>query len=281
MPAAQPAAAARTVVPGSLRRAPRRHVHAHRHVPAAARGRLHSLRYIALWCTEPWAWNLWPLLDEAIRSGGNVFEDVHGRELFDHLGENAPESGHMVNRAMTTSARSRRGTSPRFDLGDVSSVVDIGGGQGHVLAGLLEKYPDLHGTLLGLPGVVENADPRLWEGGAPAGPGSAPGTAARTVPVRADLSLIMNVLEREDDSTRRVLADIRAARSTRRRHGETRRRHPDDAVHHGHGPAAPQRWRRRAHPEEHDRPAGRRGPGHRRGPAGRRLPARLRAHRPG
>lgn len=173
----------------------------------------HSLRYIALWCTEPWTWNVWPLLDEAVRTGGNVFEDVHGREFFDHLGEDAPESAHVFNRAMTTSSeQSARDVAALLDLGGVSSVVDIGGGQGHVLAGLLEKYPDLQGTLLDLPGVVENADPRLWEGGALAGRVRlVAGDCRQDVPARADLYLIKNVLEWDDDSTRRVLANIRAA----------------------------------------------------------------------
>ncbi|WP_282956793.1 methyltransferase, partial [Streptomyces prasinus] len=85
-------------------------------------------------------------------------------------------------------------------------------GQGHVLAGLLEKHPDLHGTLLDLPAVVENADPRLWENGTLAGRVRlVAGDCRRDVPVRADLYLLKNVLEWDDDSTRRVLANIRAA----------------------------------------------------------------------
>ncbi|MHC3452465.1 MULTISPECIES: methyltransferase [Streptomyces] len=173
----------------------------------------HSLRYIALWCTEPWTWDVWPLLDEAVRSGGSVFEDVHGREFFAHLGEDAPESAHVFNRAMTASSeQSARDVAALLDLDGLSSVADIGGGQGHVLAGLLEKHPDLHGTLLDLPAVVENADPRLWENGALAGRARlVAGDCRRDVPVRADLYLLKNVLEWDDDSTRRVLANIRAA----------------------------------------------------------------------
>jgi hypothetical protein len=31
-----------------------------------------SLRAITLWCTEPWTWDAWPMLDEAVRTGRNV-----------------------------------------------------------------------------------------------------------------------------------------------------------------------------------------------------------------
>ncbi|MFI9820555.1 methyltransferase [Streptomyces sp. NPDC052013] len=173
----------------------------------------HSLRYIALWCTEPWTWNVWPLLDEAVRSGRGVFEDVYDREFFEYLNEAAPESAHVFNRAMTTSSeQSARDVARLLDLGDVSSVVDIGGGQGHVLASLLEKHPHLHGTLLDLPGVVENADPRLREGGTLADRVQVvAGDCRETIPVTADVYIIKNVLEWDDDSTRRALANVRAA----------------------------------------------------------------------
>ncbi|NBM16259.1 methyltransferase [Streptomyces sp. GC420] len=173
----------------------------------------HSLRYIALWCTEPWTWNAWPRLDEAVRSGRNVFQDVYGKEFFEYLHEDAPESAHVFNRAMTTSSeQSARDVAELLDLSEASSVADIGGGQGHVLASLLEKHPGLHGTLLDLPRVVGNAVPQLREGGALADRVRiVPGDCRREIPVRADVYIIKNILEWDDDSTRRTLGNVVAA----------------------------------------------------------------------
>ncbi|MFJ4888785.1 methyltransferase [Streptomyces sp. M41(2017)] len=173
----------------------------------------HSLRYIALWCTEPWTWAVWPQLDEAVRSGDNVFENVYGREFFTYLNEEAPESAHVFNRAMTTSsAQSARDVAELLDLEGVTSVADIGGGQGQVVASLLEKHPALHGTLLDLPGVVENADARLREGGALAERVRiVPGDCRQDIPVQADVYIIKNILEWDDESTRRALANVRRA----------------------------------------------------------------------
>ena len=56
-----------------------------------------SLRHISLWCTEPWTWSVWPQLDEAVRSGRNVFEDMYDREFFSYLNEEAPESAYVFN----------------------------------------------------------------------------------------------------------------------------------------------------------------------------------------
>ncbi|MEV6318132.1 methyltransferase [Streptomyces sp. NPDC051776] len=169
-----------------------------------------SLRYIALWCTEPWTWDVWPRLDEAVRSGKSVFPDLYGKEFFTYLHQDAPESAHVFNRAMTTSSRqSAEEVAELLDLTGVTSVVDIGGGQGHVLASLLERHPELCGTLLDLPEVVENADPRLKEGGPLASRARIlPGDCRREVPVQADMYIIKNILEWDDDSTRRTLRNV-------------------------------------------------------------------------
>ncbi|MEU9734285.1 methyltransferase [Streptomyces sp. NPDC048002] len=169
-----------------------------------------SLRAIALWCTEPWTWDAWPKLDEAVRTGRNVVEDLYGKEFFPYLNEDAPESADVFNRAMTTSSvQSARDVADFLDLSGAKSVADIGGGQGHVVASLLEKYPSLHGTLLDLPRVVENADPRLRPGGALADRTRlVPGDCREAVPFRADVYIIKNILEWDDDSTTRLLRNV-------------------------------------------------------------------------
>ncbi|MGW1172932.1 methyltransferase [Kitasatospora sp. NPDC002543] len=169
-----------------------------------------SLRYISLWCTEPWTWEAWPKLDEAVRSGRNVFPDLFGKEFFDYLHNDAGDSAKVFDKAMTTSSRqSAEDFAEYLDLTGIDSVADIGGGQGHVLASLLEKHPALHGTLLDLPKVVAGADPRLQDGGAfSARARLVPGDCRVEIPVRADLYIIKNILEWDDDSTRRTLTNV-------------------------------------------------------------------------
>ncbi|MFI7099534.1 methyltransferase [Streptomyces sp. NPDC050161] len=169
-----------------------------------------SLRYISLWCTEPWTWDAWPMLDQAVRSGRSVFDDLYGKGFFEYLHQDARDSAQVFDRAMTTSSRqSAQDVAGLLDLTGVATVVDIGGGQGHVLAGLLEKHPDLEGTLLDLPDVVANADPRLRDGGPLAARARIlPGDCRSAVPVQADLYLIKNILEWDDESTRRTLRNV-------------------------------------------------------------------------
>jgi hypothetical protein len=172
-----------------------------------------SLKNIALWCTEPWTWQAWPHLDDAVRSGREIFPDVFGKGFFDYLHTDGVESARVFDRAMTASSRSAAADLAEYvDMTGIARVADIGGGQGHVLAGLLEKHPDVHGTLLDLPAVVAGCDARLREGGALASRATlVPGDCRQAIPVQADLYIIKNILEWDDDSTRATLANVMAA----------------------------------------------------------------------
>ena len=54
-----------------------------------------------------------------------------------------------------------RALGDRLDLAKAGSVVDIGGGPGTLLLGLMQRWPHLRGTLLELPDVIVHAEPIL------------------------------------------------------------------------------------------------------------------------
>jgi hypothetical protein len=174
-----------------------------------------TLRHIALWCTEPWTWQVWPRLDEAVRTGEGVFPGVFGQGFFDYLHSDSDgrASAQVFDQAMTSSSRqAAQDLTEYVDLTGVTSVADIGGGQGFVLAGLLERDPALHGILLDLPAVVAGADPRLRDGGPLAARARlVPGDCREGIPVRADLYILKNILEWDDESTRATLRNVVAA----------------------------------------------------------------------
>jgi len=132
-----------------------------------------SLKYLMLWFTAPWAWQVWPRLDEAVRTGKAAFPEV-------------------------------------FGLTDVRTLVDVGGGQGHLVATLLRRYPQVHAVLYDLDTVVSGAVAEIREGGALAERCQVVGGDCRVdVPADADLYVFKNVLEWDDESS---LAALRAVR---------------------------------------------------------------------
>ncbi|MGH3770141.1 MAG: methyltransferase [Pseudonocardiaceae bacterium] len=172
-----------------------------------------SMRYMVMWVTEPWTWQAWPKLDEAVRTGRDVFHDLYGDEFFAWLHAHAPESADVFDRAMTQSSNlSSEVVADALDLSEVRTVVDIAGGQGHLLSTLLQRNVHLNGVLLDLPGVVANADPRLREGGALASRARLlPGDCRAAVPVEADLYVLKNILECDDERTVTTLRNVVSA----------------------------------------------------------------------
>jgi C-methyltransferase len=169
-----------------------------------------SLRYVVLWATEPWTWMVWPRLAEAVRTGKGVFAEVAGKDFFQYLHEDASESAQVFDRAMTQASRlSADALAAALDLRGDITVADIAGGQGLLLATILERDPGPRGVLFDLPTVVRNADPRLLPGGALGGRTTiVAGDCRRAVPVRADVYVLKNVLEWDDQSTVDALRNV-------------------------------------------------------------------------
>ncbi|WP_336159384.1 methyltransferase [Amycolatopsis sp. VC5-11] len=172
-----------------------------------------SIKHIVLWSTEPWTWELWPRLDQAVRTGESVFGKVHDLAFFDYLRTEAPGSGEVMDKAMVqASSLSIESIADLLDLTGVTSFADICGGRGQVLTAVLARHPRLHGTLFDRPAALAKADPQLREGSEFAGRVElVAGDCRAAVPVRADAYLLKSVLDWDDESTVKTLSNVAAA----------------------------------------------------------------------
>jgi C-methyltransferase len=164
----------------------------------------HSLKFWVQWVTEPWTWELWPHLDETVRTGRGAFEDTYGTDFFTYLHKEWPESAAVFNKSQTELSRlSTIAIADRLDLKGVRILADIAGGQGYTLAALLEKNPQLNGVLVDLPSVVADPDPRLRTGGSPASRVQlVGGDCLQEIPVAADVYLFKSILEWDTEPDR-------------------------------------------------------------------------------
>ncbi|GAB2769502.1 methyltransferase [Streptomyces daliensis] len=162
-----------------------------------------SLKFYVLWVTEPWTWELWPHLEEAVRNGRGGFEEKYGTDFFSYLHSMWPESADVFNKAQTELSRlATNAVAAALDLRGVGTLVDIAGGHGYTLATLLEKNPDLNGVLFDLPPVVAEADSRLRAGGELASRARiVGGNCLDEIPVEADVYLFKNILEWADEKS--------------------------------------------------------------------------------
>jgi len=149
-----------------------------------------------------WAWQVWPRLDEAVRTGKTVFPDLFGTDLFGYLSTVDPVGGALFDRAMSAgSDLTGRAVADTLQMTGVRRFADIGGGQGALVRQLLDAHSDVDAVLFDLPKVVAQPVPELTGRGRLADRCYiVSGDCRRAVPVSADLYLLKHVLHMWDDA---------------------------------------------------------------------------------
>ncbi len=122
---------------------------------------------------------LWGALADAIRTGEPQSRQVLELEWWDYLKANPKEMEIFGEAMKSSSLNSMRGVLEHCDFTNVKKVVDIGGGFGHLVVALLERYPYLRGVLLDLPDLIPTAQKRF--------PVANPSVASRLEYVGADM----------------------------------------------------------------------------------------------
>src|SRR5690348_6560222 len=118
-------------------------------------------------------------LPDGMRTGEPQIRQIVGMEWWDYLKANPKEMETFGEAMKSNSLSSMRGVLDKCDFSRVKKVVDIGGGFGHLVVALLEKYPNLNGTLLDVPDLVPLAKKKF--------PVSDPKIASRLEYVGADM----------------------------------------------------------------------------------------------
>ncbi len=116
-----------------------------------------SKRAMAILMGSPFVWQPWSHLHESIMTGTPAFDHVFGQPFFEYL-ERTPQDGAVFNTAMTSgSSNDVPAILAAYDFSGCAKIVDVGGGEGALLRGILEQYPHLTGVLCDLPSVVAAA----------------------------------------------------------------------------------------------------------------------------
>lgn len=148
---------------------------------------------------------------ETFRTGAPAFPRVHGRPLFDWLDAHPAESA-LFTEAMAGGAVVRRQVLLEQDWSGVSTVVDVGGGNGTTLVGLLLSHPGLAGTVVDRPEVEADARRTIAAAGLADRCRFVPGSFFDAVPAGADVYLMSAILHDWDDaSCDTILRVVRAA----------------------------------------------------------------------
>jgi hypothetical protein len=170
-----------------------------------------SLRAGALQAGEAW-YPAWGALLHTSRTGESGLGHVFGTQAFEHFARR-PELGEHFNASM---ARASAELAPllveAYDFARFTKLVDVGGGHGALLAGILKATPRLEGVVFDLPHVVAGAAPRLAEAGVADRCELVGGDFFESVPDGADGHLLKWIVhDWDDDQAVRILDNCRRA----------------------------------------------------------------------
>jgi hypothetical protein len=161
---------------------------------------------VAAWAAyigRPSTWRAWSGLVDSVRTGENAFRAVHGVRAYEYRAAH-PEDEAVFNAAMTAlSRRQNAGVLDAHDFERYGVVVDVGGGQGALLAAILERHPAVRGVLFDQSAVVAGAPAvdRMEVVG---------GSFFDGVPAGGDAYLLKSVLHNWEDAD--ALAILRSCR---------------------------------------------------------------------
>jgi O-methyltransferase/methyltransferase family protein len=142
-------------------------------------------------------------------TGEQGFTRTYGKNLFEHLAEH-PDQARTFDGAMAAGSAFFAEVPAVYDFSGVSTVVDIGGGRGALLAAILRAHPGVRGILYDADHVVEAAAPFLDEFADRCT--RIGGDFTESVPPGADAYLLSRVLhDWTDEQCHPILRNIRDA----------------------------------------------------------------------
>jgi hypothetical protein len=140
-----------------------------------------------------------------VRTGAPAFPVQFGRPFWDDLAADPARSASFDAQMGADVAAWAPDIVAAYDWGSLGWVVDVGGGNGTLLAALLRRHPGLRGTVLDLPGAADAARAALTAAGLADRADAVAGSFFDPLPPGAGGYLLCAVLHNWDDAAARAI----------------------------------------------------------------------------
>jgi SAM-dependent methyltransferase len=171
-----------------------------------------SLRFMILHHLGPVNWNLMSNLEYSVRTGNDAFSDIYGKATYEYLKEH-PEEYALFDKSMSN--LSDLGLAPVLNAYDFSKsglIVDIGGGEGFLLANILQNNPACKGILFDTPDALIKAHQVLLDHRVENRTEVVPGDFFNTIPVNGNIYILKNIIHNwGDEKAAELLRNIHRA----------------------------------------------------------------------
>lgn len=165
----------------------------------------HSRSAWTKFAAGPPLWAAWGQLLHSVRTGETGFRRVHGRDVWSFRADNTRDSA-LFDLAMRENTRGVvRELLLAYDFTRSGHIVDVGGGNGTLIAGLLAACPQATGTILDLGHVISGAGEVLEQAGVRQRCKVLAGSFFNSVPAGGDIYVMKNILHDWDDPEAHII----------------------------------------------------------------------------
>lgn len=148
----------------------------------------------------------------SVQTGSPAFNHVFGASLFDYLRQNVDTADAFNQGMANVSSMLAYAVLMAYDFAGISSIVDIGGGQGKLLEKILQFNPNIIGTIFDTPSTIERAREQLGNAAYDRRCSHVAGDFFTSVPQGADAYLLCGVIhDWDDDRAITILRNCREA----------------------------------------------------------------------
>ena len=169
-----------------------------------------SMRGIALLMGHPLFWEDWGHLLDSVRTGEASLPGHRGMSAFEYLGSNPEFAGTFFQGMGSMSAPETDTVIAAHDFSRYKTIIDVGGGRGGLLAGILNRADGSRGVLYDAPHNSMGADEVLKAAGVADRTSIEHGSYFETVPAGGDAYLLKHTLH--DFSEAQILAVLKNIR---------------------------------------------------------------------
>jgi hypothetical protein len=154
-----------------------------------------------------WHDRAWSELEYAVRTGKAAFDKAFGKSAFEWLAEH-PEEARVHGMAMAANLGPRTAAIIQsFDFGKYNVIVDVGAGNGSLLAAIAKHYQKVSCIAADQPHVIGAAEVNFESAGVSDRCRAESCDFLKCVPADGDLYVLSNILHDWDDDRGRTILD--------------------------------------------------------------------------
>jgi hypothetical protein len=152
----------------------------------------------------------WGNLMHSVKTGEIAFDNLYGMDVWKFFEQN-PENGALFNDSMSgITAATNEAITTLYDFSSFNKLIDVGGGHGGLITGVLKKNPQLKGVVFDAPEVISWTRSKIEAAGLADRCETIGGNFFESVPAGGDAYILKWIIhDWDDEKSIRILRNVR------------------------------------------------------------------------